>query len=195
MGGLIALLTYANLCKTLKTIFSLFQLVIGLLTLFYFGNQFAMQVHDGGLPSTLIELVTHDKTSIKNLLKNEFINDYEENAYHISWDDYYSNCNNPSWSDYNMAATQIKCSVLDGANVNWQGYIKEVKLINVKNMWNDFVSWMPGFVQEYFRCYYGEEYSTLCRQTEGLQSVDECEFMTSVARQSGKSCHLNNLNE
>ncbi|KOB73743.1 Wolfram syndrome 1 [Operophtera brumata] len=155
-----------------------FQLIIGFLTLFYFGNQFAIQVQDDGLPSTLIELVTDDKSSIKNLLKSEFITDYEENTYHINWDDYYNHCNNPSWSDYNMAATQIKCSVLDGATVNWEGYIQDVNLVNVKNFWKDFVSWMPGFLQEYFKCYYGEEYATLCRRSEGLQSVDECEFVT-----------------
>lgn len=94
-----------------------------------------------------------------------------------------------------MAATQTKCSILDGAIVNWDGYIKEVNIANVKNTWSDLIGWLPGFVQEYVKCYYGEEYSTLCREAEGRQLIRECEFVTSVARQIGKSCHLNNLNE
>lgn len=94
-----------------------------------------------------------------------------------------------------MADTQIKCSVLDGANVNWEGYIKDVKLKNVVNRWSDFSDYLPGCLKEYFRCYYGEEYSVLCQGPQGPDSVKECEFVRSVARQSGKSCHLNNLNE
>ncbi|XP_063896182.1 wolframin isoform X2 [Helicoverpa armigera] len=172
-----------------------FQLTIGIITLVYLGNQFVVNVQDDGLPSGLIELIGDDKASIKNLLKNEFITDYEDNTYHINWDDYYNQCNTPSWSDYNMAATQIKCAILDGANVNWEGYVKDVQLKNVRNRWRDFIAWLPGFLQEYFRCYYGEEYSTLCQREESLQSAKECEFVRSVARQSGKSCHLNNLNE
>ncbi|KAL0860920.1 hypothetical protein ABMA27_009452 [Loxostege sticticalis] len=172
-----------------------FQLAVGLLTLIYFGNQFIANVQDDGLPSGLIELIGDEKSSIKNLLKSEFITDYDDNTYHINWDDYYTQCNLPSWSDYNMAETQIKCSVLDGANVNWEGYIKEVKLKKVVNHWNDFASWLPAFLKEYFKCYYGEEYSTLCQGPESPSSVKECEFVRSVARQSGKSCHLNNLDE
>lgn len=171
------------------------QLSIGLITLVYLGNQFVMNLQDDGLPSGLIELIGDEKSSIKNLLKNEFITDYEDNTYHINWDDYYNQCNSPSWSHYNTAATQIKCSILDGANVNWEGYVKDVLLKNVRNRWRDFSSWLPSFLQEYFRCYYGEEYSTLCQSDESLQSVKECEFVRSAARQSGKSCHLDNLNE
>lgn len=172
-----------------------FQLVFGTLAIIYFGNQFVLNIRDDGLPSGLIELLADEKPSIKNLLKNEFLSEYEDNNYHINWDDYYTHCNNPSWTDYNIAATQIKCSVLEGANVNWEGYVKDVSLLNVKNKWRDFAYWLPGFLQEYFKCYYGEEYSNVCRGSDGVQSVAECEFVSSVARQSGKSCHLDNLNE
>ncbi|KAM3960677.1 wolframin ER transmembrane glycoprotein wfs1 isoform 1-T1 [Aphomia sociella] len=172
-----------------------FQLAVGLVTIIYFGNQFISNVQDDGLPSGLIELIGDEKSGIKNLLKNEFISDYEENSYHISWEEYYNQCNNPSWSDYNMAASQIKCSVLEGANVNWEGYVKDVQLKNVVNRWNAVASWLPGILQEYFKCYYGEEYATLCQSNDGRYSSKECEFVRNVARQSGKSCHLNNLNE
>ncbi|XP_026322845.1 wolframin isoform X4 [Hyposmocoma kahamanoa] len=168
-----------------------FQLSIGLISLIYFGNQFVINVQDDGLPSGLIELLGEEKSSIKNLLKNEFMTDYEDSTYHINWEDYYTNCNSPSWLDYNIAATQIKCSVLDGANVNWEGYIRDVKLKSVTNKWNDFASWLPGVLQEYFRCYYGEEYERICPK-EGDKS---CQFVRGVARQSAKTCHLNNFNE
>lgn len=172
-----------------------FQLAVGLLTMLYFGNQFVSNIQDDGLPSRLIELIGEDKSSIKNLLKNEFITDYEDNTYHINWDDYYNQCNAPSWSAYNTAATQIKCSILDGANVNWEGYITDIHLKSIRNRWQEFAAWLPGFLQEYFRCYYGQEYSTLCQNAESLQSKKACDFVRSVARQSGKSCHLNNFDE
>ncbi|XP_046973009.1 wolframin isoform X1 [Vanessa cardui] len=171
-----------------------FQLAVGLITLIYIGNQFFIRIQDDGLPSSLIEIIGDEKSSIKNLLKNEFITEYEVNTYNINWDDYYNQCNTPSWSDYNMASTQIKCSILEGANVNWEGYVKDVKIKSVRNQWSSFASWLPGILAEYFKCYYGEEFSTLCQSEEGV-IVDDCEFVTSVARQSGKSCHLNNLNE
>ncbi|XP_072934937.1 wolframin isoform X3 [Epargyreus clarus] len=171
-----------------------FQLTIGFLTLIYFGNQFVVTIQDDGLPTGLVELIGDEKPTLKNLLKNEFITDYEDTSYHINWEDYYNQCNSPSWSENNMAATQIKCSVLEGANVNWEGYIKEVRVRSVTNRWNDASQWLPGFLREYFKCYYGEDYSTLCRGNDRLNS-DECEFVRNVARQSGKSCHLNNLNE
>ncbi|XP_030024586.2 wolframin isoform X2 [Manduca sexta] len=195
LGASLTVTCLLSKSETTKKFVTPFQLAVGLLTLIFFGNQFIVKIQDDGLPSGLIELIGEEKSSIKNLLKNEFITDYEDNTYHINWDDYYAHCNNPSWTDYNIAATQIKCSVLEGANVNWEGYIKEVNLINVKNKWNDFASWLPGFLQEYFKCYYGEEYSSLCSSAESLQSGDECEFARSVARQSGKTCHLDNLNE
>ncbi|XP_026754284.2 wolframin [Galleria mellonella] len=172
-----------------------FQLAVGLITIIYFGNQFVSEVQDDGLPSGLLELIGDEKSGLRNLLKNEFISDYEDNSYYISWEDYYNHCNNPSWSDYNVAATQIKCSVLEGANVNWEGYIKDVKLKSVVNRWSSVAAWLPGILQEYFKCYYGEEYSTSCQGADGRYSSKECEFVRSVARQSGKSCHLNNLNE
>ncbi|KAI8423158.1 hypothetical protein MSG28_014221 [Choristoneura fumiferana] len=169
-----------------------FQLASGLITLLYFGNQFVMNVQDGGLPSGLIELIGPDKPSIKNLLKNEFVADYEDNSYQISWEDYYNNCNSPSWIESNMAATQMKCSVLDGAHVNWEGYIKEIELKSINNRWDDFAAWLPGFLQEYFKCYYGDEYMTLCQSDS---SIKECQFVRNVARHSGKICHLNRYNE
>ncbi|XP_013165739.1 PREDICTED: uncharacterized protein LOC106116441 isoform X3 [Papilio xuthus] len=170
-------------------------LTIGLMTLLYFGNQIIGDIQDDGFPSGLIELIGEDKSSIKNLLKNEFITDYEDNNYQITWDDYYSQCNTPSWTETNMADTQIRCSILNGAHVNWEGYISEVRLINVRNQFSDFAAWLPSFLQEYFKCYYGEEYSNLCQDTNRADSVGGCEFVKSVARQSGKICHLNNLNE
>lgn len=106
--------------------------------------------------------------------------------YHISWDDYYNQCNIPSWSDNNMISTQIKCSILDNVNINWEGYVKEVKLKSVKNQYNAIVSWLPHFLSDYIKCYYGE--AIKCES-------NDCEFVANVARQSGKSCHLNNLNE
>ncbi|KAJ0170849.1 hypothetical protein K1T71_013621 [Dendrolimus kikuchii] len=172
-----------------------FQIAIGLIMLIYFGNQFIIGVQDEGLPNAIVELIGKEKSSIKNLLKNEFITDYEDNTYHINWEEYYNQCNNPSWSDYNIASTQIKCSVLDGANVNWEGYIREVNLIQVDNLWSDFANWLPWFMKEYFKCYYGEEYSTLCRMADGPDLLKECEFVRKVARQSGKVCHLDNLNK
>lgn len=169
--------------------------MVGIITLIYFGNQFVSNVQEDGLPTGLIELLGEEKSSLKNLLKNEFIADYDDNTYHISWEDYYNHCNNPSWSDYNVASTQIKCSVLEGANVNWEGYVKEVTLKSVVNRWSSFAAWLPTVLKEYFKCYYGEEYSTLCRGVKGSQSVAECDFVRSVASQSGKSCHLNNFDE
>ncbi|KAL4708591.1 hypothetical protein ACJJTC_014199 [Scirpophaga incertulas] len=171
-----------------------FQFTIGLLTLIYFGNQFVTNVQDDGLPSGLIDLIGDDKNSIKNLLKSEFITDYDDTTYHVSWEDYYNQCNSPSWTDFNTAETQIKCAVLDGANVNWEGYVQDVKLNSVVNRWRDFESWLPGFFKEYFKCYYGEEYETLCSGSAG-SDLKECEFVQSVARQSGKMCHLDNFNE
>ncbi|CAH0401608.1 unnamed protein product [Chilo suppressalis] len=196
VGFLLSLFVSCLLAKSevTKKFVTPFQLAIGLFTLVYFGNQFISNVQDDGLPSGLLELIGEEKSSIKNLLKNEFLTDYDDNTYHINWEDYYSQCNSPSWADYNTAQTQIKCSVLEGANVNWEGYIKDVKIKNVVNRWNYFASWLPGFLKEYFKCYYGEEYSNLCNGAQGLDSK-ECEFVRSVARQSGKSCHLHNLDE
>ncbi|XP_047512380.1 wolframin [Pieris napi] len=171
-----------------------FQLAIGLITLIYFSNQLLTGIQDEGVPSGLLELITDDKASLKNLLKNEFITDYEENTNFVEWEDYYNNCHAPSWINNNMASTQIKCSILDGAKINWEGYIKDVTVTNVRNKWNDFSLWLPGFLREYFKCYYGEEFSTLCSRPEDID-LEGCEFVRTVARQSGKNCHLNNLNE
>ncbi|XP_049880557.1 wolframin [Pectinophora gossypiella] len=189
--GVTCLMAKSELTKKFVTPF---QLTVGIVTLIYFGNQFVINVQDDGLPSTLIDLIGDDKSSLKNLLKNEFISEYEDNSYYITWDDYYTQCNSPSWSDYNMASTQIKCSVLEGANVNWEGYIRDIRLKYVRNRWNDIVGWLPYMVREYFKCYYGEEYESICSHGDP-KSESECDFVRRVARQSGKSCHLNNLNE
>ncbi|XP_013185158.1 wolframin isoform X2 [Amyelois transitella] len=171
-----------------------FQLTIGLITLVYFGNQFVTNIQDDGLPTGLIELIADRKSSIRNLLKNEYITDYDDNTYYITWEDYYNNCNSPSWADYNMATTQIKCSILEGANVNWEGYVKDVKLKSVVNRWNVIASWLPSFLTEYFKCFYGEEYATWCG-VDSQFSIKECEFIMNSARHTAKICHLNNMDE
>ncbi|XP_050681273.1 wolframin isoform X1 [Leptidea sinapis] len=196
LGSAIGLGTTCLLAKTeaTKKFVTPFQLAIGFVTLIYLSNQLVLDIQDEGLPSGIIDLISDDKTRLKSLLKNDFMSEYEENVHYVNWDEYYNQCHAPSWSENNMAATQIKCSVLDGSNVNWEGYVKEVRVKFVKNQWNNFASWLPSVFREYFKCYYGEEYSTLCRSEEGL-SLSECEFARSVARQSEKSCHLNKLNE
>ncbi|XP_061380004.1 wolframin isoform X2 [Danaus plexippus] len=167
-----------------------FQIAIGMITLIYTGNQFAVNIQEDGIASGLIEIIGDEKSSIKNLLKNEFMTDYEDSLYHINWDDYYNQCNTPSWNERNMATTQMKCSVLDGAHVNWEGYVKDVRVKSVRNQWNTVAGWLPQIMSEYFKCYYGEEFSSLCRN-----DVADCEFVQTVAEESGKSCHLNNFNE
>lgn len=171
-----------------------FQLAIGMITLIYFSNQLANKVQDEGLPTSLLELVNEKKTGFRNLLKNEFGETDYEDTFRITWDDYHSQCGQPTWVETNMAETQIKCSVLDGVTVNWEGYVADVKISNVKNQWNDFAMFLPHFMQELFKCYYGEEFSAACQSSDGLYSSN-CRFVENVAQQSGKSCHLNNLNE
>ncbi|XP_061723286.1 wolframin isoform X1 [Cydia pomonella] len=190
VGFLVSLVATCLLAKmeATKKFVTPFQLLFGLVTLIYFGNQFST-IQDEALPSGLVQMLG-DKAAIKNLLKSDF--EYEDSAYHVNWEDYYTQCNSPSWLESNMAATQMKCSVLDGAHVNWEGYVKEVRLKSVSNRWDDFASWLPTFLQELFRCYYGEEYTSVC-QSDG--SVKECQFVRNAARHSGKMCHLNRFNE
>lgn len=167
---------------------------VGLLTVLYFGNQLLNNAQDNGLPATILEKFAEKNTGFNKVARIMYP-DYEENMYRVTVEDYYNQCHAPSWQETNMATTQIKCSVLDGVNVNWEGYVTEVKLKSVKNSWNNFVQFLPAFLQEYVKCYYGEEFSSLCHSAESPRMIDECSFMQNVARHTGKSCHLNNFNE
>ncbi|GBP32554.1 Wolframin [Eumeta japonica] len=197
LGLVLSLTVTCLLAKTeaTKKLVTPIQLAIGFVALVYFGGQFLQSIDENNISNNILDLVGDKKSGFRTLLKNDFSDtDYDE-SYHISWDDYYSQCHSMSWFESNMAATQIKCAILDGTNVDWQGYIKEVTVKSVTNKWNDFAEILPGFLQEYFKCYYGEEYLNLCQSSESLHSAKDCEFMQNVARQTGRTCHLNNLNE
>ncbi|XP_052744869.1 wolframin isoform X2 [Bicyclus anynana] len=170
-----------------------FQLAVGLATLVYMSNQFLVQIQEDGLPAGLVEILG-EKESIKNLLTNEYGSDDDDAAYHISWEEYYRRCHAPAWAAAGTAGAQLQCAALDGARVRWEGRVSDVVVTGVRNGWSRLAGWLPRALAELVRCYYGEEYSTLCRSAEGAL-LGDCEFVVAVARQMGRSCHLNNLNE
>uniref|UniRef100_A0A3B1JUS2 Wolframin ER transmembrane glycoprotein n=1 Tax=Astyanax mexicanus TaxID=7994 RepID=A0A3B1JUS2_ASTMX len=76
----------------------------------------------------------------------------------LTWQQYSEVCGPRAWRERNMAHTQILCSHLEGHRVTWEGHFKYVRVTEIENGAQSVVNLLPGFIADWVRCLYGEEY-------------------------------------
>lgn len=124
--------------------------------------------------------------------RGSFLDDTDSENFHLLWEEYQTFCHAASWEKTNIAATQMKCTLLDGVKVNWHGYVVDVRLLSVENTWSYFVDKLPSYLGELVRCYYGDKYVLDCDKETG-DALKDCRFLENIVQKEGKQCHLDNF--
>lgn len=105
----------------------------------------------------------------------------------VTWDEYFKLCGK---DDRNTVPDQLKCAALIGSSVVWTGTFKAAKVTKIENSVEPLLKGMPGFIADYFKCSYGQEYGD-CNDPSISESDKEiCTMMTSL----GHECHLQQHN-
>lgn len=110
----------------------------------------------------------------------------------ISWPQYHKFCYEPSWNG-NVAQMQIKCSSFENVPVNWDGYVKEVRISSVKNTRKYIIDKFPLAVRNYLYCYYGDKIEHKCNESSDL-SQNNCLYFYDIVTSNSK-CTLEKYNQ
>ena len=101
----------------------------------------------------------------------------------VTWDEYQNLC---VGSDANTVPNQLACISLSGSSVTWTGVFKKAKITKIENSVEPLLKGMPGFIANYLRCSYGEEYGDCSSDEKSTKDKEVCTLMTSL----GHECHL-----
>ncbi|KAM9470444.1 wolframin [Clarias gariepinus] len=93
----------------------------------------------------------------------------------VTWQQYSEMCGPRAWRERNMAHTQILCSHLEGHRVTWEGRFKYVRVTDIENGAQSVVNLLPGFIADWVRCLYGEEYPA-CDSTQPQPDLPLCKL-------------------
>lgn len=117
----------------------------------------------------------------------EGILDVLDDAGTLNWEMYYKYCQTPAWSHTNRINTQIRCSHLDGTNINWNGVVSDVEIRNARNWRRDLIqNYLPLFLSNQILCYFGDVSTANCFEGE------ICEIKDFIDGQ--KKCNLDKWN-
>ncbi|TRY98488.1 hypothetical protein DNTS_014628, partial [Danionella cerebrum] len=93
----------------------------------------------------------------------------------LTWQEYSELCGPRAWKERNMAHAQILCSHLEGHRVTWEGRFKYARITEIENGAQAVINLLPGFVADWARCLYGEEYP-FCEQTDPGPAKPLCQL-------------------
>ncbi|KAI7801950.1 putative wolframin, partial [Triplophysa rosa] len=103
----------------------------------------------------------------------------------LTWQQYSDMCGPRAWKERNMAHAQILCSHLEGHRVTWEGRFKYIRVTEIENGAQAVINLLPGFIADWVRCLYGEEYPA-CDTTELGPTEPLCQ-LKSLAKHK---CHI-----
>ncbi|XP_017786448.1 PREDICTED: wolframin [Nicrophorus vespilloides] len=101
----------------------------------------------------------------------------------INYETYQKFCHD----DNNMANVQIRCSKLENVLVNWDGYIKDIRIKSTRNKYKYFFDKLPKFISDQLYCYYGEKIVANCYESD-------CDLFYDLIR-SSRVCTLDKYDQ
>ncbi|KAK5644966.1 hypothetical protein RI129_006266 [Pyrocoelia pectoralis] len=131
-----------------------------------------------------------NSVSIKNSSMNIYTDASTANG--ITWDQYEDFCHQPNWEASTLAATQIRCSKLVDVPVEWVGWVYDIKVKSVTNVWKKLFDYLPKSLSQFLYCFYGNVIEHDCK-TVPDDLTEEC-LMLYDAIKSARKCSLDNFN-
>ena len=105
----------------------------------------------------------------------------------VTWDEYHTLCGQ---SSKNSVPDELKCVPLIGSSVTWNGTFSSARVTKIENSVEPLLKGMPGFIANYLRCSYGEEYGDCTDPQKSESEREVCTMMTAM----GHECHLKEHN-
>ncbi|XP_043246684.1 wolframin-like [Amphibalanus amphitrite] len=73
----------------------------------------------------------------------------------LPWQQYYNVCHRPALDAATQAQVQHGCQLLEGATVQWQGTVADVRVQSAENKLQSLISFLPVGLQQTLACVYG----------------------------------------
>lgn len=86
----------------------------------------------------------------------------------------------------------MRCSKLVNVQVEWEGYVNEIKISSITNTWKDIFDRLPTSLSQYFYCLYGDPIEADCENVQDIIE-DDC-LMLYDAIKSTQKCTLEKFN-
>ncbi|KAB0794999.1 hypothetical protein PPYR_11838 [Photinus pyralis] len=120
------------------------------------------------------------------------VHTHSSTANGITWDQYEEFCDQPNWETSTAAANQIRCAKLADVPVEWEGWVHEIKVRSITNVWRKIFGYIPKSLSQYLYCIFGESVEHDCKNLPE-DVTEECLMFYDAIRTTRK-CSLDNLN-
>lgn len=80
----------------------------------------------------------------------------------LTWEEYQYVCLDTNRRKANHIIKQIDCLHLNGLHVAWDGYIINIRLSQIQNMWSELLNSFPKFISENIKCFLGQKTMLTC---------------------------------
>lgn len=80
----------------------------------------------------------------------------------ISWETFHNFCHQPAWDKISTASSQLRCHRLENVPITWNGYVNDVKLRNVNNIYKNIIDRLPRYFHRILYCFFGQSGDVPC---------------------------------
>ncbi|GAB0093796.1 Wolframin [Sergentomyia squamirostris] len=145
--------------------FSICLAVIGIQISPMLTSNIGLPLNEESLFSPLVETLTPIDNSPPDFLDRPF---------GVRWEIFYRYCQHPSWEHVSKVNSRIRCNALNGVTVKWEGTVKEVDLIRIRNTRETVLKYVrPKFLRDLLMCYFGERTDVKCGPSEDCDAMKE----------------------
>lgn len=89
----------------------------------------------------------------------------------LSWESYSKYCQTTKANKIEM---QLRCSLLDGELIRWDGSVKSVEVLRVRNYKRDLLAYIyPKLLRLMLTCFFGETNSVNCSANENCGNIQD----------------------
>ncbi|XP_018576017.1 wolframin [Anoplophora glabripennis] len=110
----------------------------------------------------------------------------------MTWEVFQKFCHQPIWQEENVALSQMKCAELEGSYIHWNGYINEIKVKSISNMYKNIFDKFPKNFRDYLYCVYGDGIESECKNVPDIVKEDCISFYDTI--KSVNRCTLHKYN-
>ncbi|KAF5274009.1 hypothetical protein FQA39_LY01124 [Lamprigera yunnana] len=142
------------------------------------------------ITSIITFLILINSFPINSYFGETYIKSTVENS--VTWDQYQNFCHELTWESDNTAATQMRCSKLIDLEIEWEGYVSEIKIKSISNIWKKIIDQFPTFIRQYLYCYYGNPFEYDCADVPDVLIEDCILFYNAI--NTKKRCTLDKYN-
>lgn len=111
----------------------------------------------------------------------------------MTWEVFQKFCHQPIWQEENVALSQMKCAELEGSHIHWNGYINDIKVKSITNMYKNIFDKLPYNLRDYLYCVYGGEVESDCKSVPDIVREECISFYDTIKSVNKCTLHKHNV--